>query len=761
MSVFNWLNKALYQLIQHRADSVVVTARFLGTLECAPSQMHHASGDDAFFCAFSDYLIFSDTLYTEKLTEFEGVQHNIKPLKASKSYLGTSTDNIIFDARQSFPLDYIACLVGTMSHQGCLIILLDSDASQDHDSMRFMGHLDATPNFKAWLTLTFKQHAWRFEDAKWQAPVSVAQRDSVYQAPTRTVDRHGFIPITFEDPALLTAHPHPNHLPYVSASGLTYLSPRSISKSFGYTTAQAAIFWQLSEITMQIFIDSTPSMCTLFSDRGTGKSYLIHHFLIYLKSKQIPFFLTAPNQQALSSYDNTPYYAFDYLLNELRSNKSNHDSAGKPIPKNAWLLIEECAVLPLKVVIALSEYFKAVLLISSTNEYEGVGRGLVMKLHQHLSLTHAFHLDHALRFDDQDSVQTWLNCLLFKTAVQTDVRHLVEGHTDKAHSVEYLAEATLAQWRQDINSVRAFYQLLYQSHYQTNAQDIRRLWDDPSTVLVTTQSQVGLAGGIWGLQEGKLSSELAQAVYEGRRRPFGNLAVQTLSAHGYFEAWMQLKSVRVSRIFVANESRQQGIATAMIQTLVTHLTQASLTKNCDFISVSFGLTADLLAFWLKQAFIWVHVSSSRDKSSGLHSAVMIRPLSDKAKLLCSAAQTQFLNDIPILANAPFIAQNTGNMLQTYRLKVLPRDDLNLSAGVDTSYTNLDDKMLNAFVHHYKPFEACFCAIARVAASDPRVAVHLKQVVADENAHQRKSNIELLKQALAGCVALSDSAQKPR
>ena len=44
------------------------------------------------------------------------------------------------------------------------------------------------------------------------------------------------IPVTFEDPALLTAYPHPSRLPYVSASGLTYLSPRSISKSFGYRT---------------------------------------------------------------------------------------------------------------------------------------------------------------------------------------------------------------------------------------------------------------------------------------------------------------------------------------------------------------------------------------------------------------------------------------------------------------------------------------------------------------------------------------------
>ncbi len=30
-----------------------------------------------------------------------------------------------------------------------------------------------------------------------------------------------YIPVTFEDPALLTAYSHPNHLPHVSVSGLT------------------------------------------------------------------------------------------------------------------------------------------------------------------------------------------------------------------------------------------------------------------------------------------------------------------------------------------------------------------------------------------------------------------------------------------------------------------------------------------------------------------------------------------------------------
>ena len=43
-----------------------------------------------------------------------------------------------------------------------------------------------------------------------------------------------YIPVIFEDPALLATHPHPNHLLYVSDSGLVYLPPRSISKSFGY-----------------------------------------------------------------------------------------------------------------------------------------------------------------------------------------------------------------------------------------------------------------------------------------------------------------------------------------------------------------------------------------------------------------------------------------------------------------------------------------------------------------------------------------------
>ena len=43
-------------------------------------------------------------------------------------------------------------------------------------------------------------------------------------------------PVTFEDPALLAAYSHPNHLLYVSSSGLVYLPPHSISKSFGYNS---------------------------------------------------------------------------------------------------------------------------------------------------------------------------------------------------------------------------------------------------------------------------------------------------------------------------------------------------------------------------------------------------------------------------------------------------------------------------------------------------------------------------------------------
>ncbi|WP_309484715.1 GNAT family N-acetyltransferase [Candidatus Pantoea persica] len=114
-------------------------------------------------------------------------------------------------------------------------------------------------------------------------------------------------------------------------------------------------------------------------------------------------------------------------------------------------------------------------------------------------------------------------------------------------------------WTQHPSEPEAAYRLLASAHYRTSPLDLRRLMDAPGMTLWLSGEAPALQGALWLVEEGGLSPALAQAVWARRRRPRGNLVVQSLAAHvGFIEAAV-LRSCRIRRIAVAPEQRRLGI----------------------------------------------------------------------------------------------------------------------------------------------------------------------------------------------------------
>ncbi len=140
--------------------------------------------------------------------------------------------------------------------------------------------------------------------------------------------------------------------------------------------------------------------------------------------------------------------------------------------------------------------------------------------------------------------------------------------------------------------------------------------------------------------KGGLSEALALDVWAGRRRPRGNLVAQSLAAHsGQWQA-PTLLSRRISRVAVTAAWRQQGIARRMIAAEQAHARQ----QQCDFLSVSFGYTAELAHFWHRCGFRLVRIGSHKEASSGCYTAMALLPLSPAGEALCQAAQQQLKRD---------------------------------------------------------------------------------------------------------------------
>lgn len=64
-------------------------------------------------------------------------------------------------------------------------------------------------------------------------------------------------------------------------------------------------------------------------------------------------------------------------------------------------------------------------------------------------------------------------------------------------------------------------------------------------------------------------------------------------------------------------------------------------KGYDWIGSSFEATDELLRFWIKNGFIPVHLSPTRNPTSREYSAIVIKPLTEKAKSLIELIAEDF------------------------------------------------------------------------------------------------------------------------
>ncbi|EPG7576896.1 tRNA(Met) cytidine acetyltransferase TmcA [Providencia rettgeri] len=300
-----------------------------------------------------------------------------------------------------------------------------------------------------------------------------------------------------------------------------------------------------------------------------------------------------------------------------------------------WLIIDEASAIPNYILRELVEYFPRVLLTTTVDGYEGTGRGFMLKFCASLTHFRLLQLDSPMRYAANDALESWVNSalLLQEPTSQTVITETVE--------YKALTQASLVENNEKLS---AFYGLLMSAHYRTSPLDLRRLLDAQQQhfmVAKTESHDCAYLGALWMVDEGQLTESLSWQIWAGLRRPRGNLVVQSLAAHSYFPIAAQWLSRRVMRIAVDANHRRRQIGLTLLEKQKAIATEQGL----DFLSVSFGLTPDLVAFWQKAGFRLIRIGSHKEASSGCFTAMAILPLSDRASLLCQQGEMQLKRDI--------------------------------------------------------------------------------------------------------------------
>lgn len=297
-----------------------------------------------------------------------------------------------------------------------------------------------------------------------------------------------------------------------------------------------------------------------------------------------------------------------------------------------WLIIDEAAAIPTYILRQMIDYFPRVLLTTTVDGYEGTGRGFINKFCAQLDDFTSLDLIDPIRWAANDPLENWLNqaLLLQEPAV------VCGNHT----SWQILPTTQLALVNDPIQ-LNDFYGLLTSAHYRTSPLDLRRLLDASRQQFMMAKSASELMGALWMVEEGGLDNSLSWQIWAGIRRPRGNLVVQSLAAHSYFPFAAQMKSLRAMRIAVGASHRRQKVGLMLLEAQK----QQAISLEMDFLSVSFGLTPELLSFWQKAGYRLIRVGSHLEASSGCYTAMAILPLSTPAKRLCERAEQLLSRDL--------------------------------------------------------------------------------------------------------------------
>lgn len=508
------------------------------------------------------------------------------PFSKTKNLLGSEFPAIIYDARQGINLDALAMAAGTLQDGGQLLLLLNhwADLANQPDS----------------------------DSLRWSGEKHAINTPHFIAFLQEKIAKYNF-PVYQSMPLTLA-------LPIPQKDRSTHCQP---------TLEQAHLLQQMAETEEAILI--------VTAKRGRGKSALAGLFAKQQVAQNQPVILTAPNKSAVNIFNEFVGADITFMPpDELSQNLSDAPQQFA----NHWLFVDEAAMIPLDILFRLTKAFKRVVLTTTIHSYEGTGRGFLLKFMAKTDRTlRHFELFTPLRWLADDKLEAFIDDLLLCDC---------EDRLPQQPYDSVLAEQIQISHCERIShdQIESVYGLLTLAHYRTSPLDLRRLLDAPQQQFYLAQARDALLGCIWAVPEGGLTDKtLIRQIRRGERRPRGNLVAQMLCFQAGLVEACELRSLRISRIAMQPNWQQQGLG----QRLIAKMKQQQIKQQdaVDFLSVSFGYTPELLAFWQKCGFILVHFSESKEASSGCYSVVALCPLSEKGQVFVQRAEKQFQRNLPL------------------------------------------------------------------------------------------------------------------
>ncbi len=427
-----------------------------------------------------------------------------------------------------------------------------------------------------------------------------------------------------------------------------------------------------------MFRDRSPAIAVLLSDRGRGKSSALGLALHAANTKAV---VTAPTEDAAAEVFRFAPGATFVRPRELFERE--YDT----------IVIDEAAQLPVPLLQRIvTRHPRARIAFATTARgYEGTGRGFVLRFldwvkKQDRPVT-MLELAQPIRWDEGDLLEALVHDALLLDAEPAKV---TDGEV--VHAI--LDRERLAR---DEPLLRDVFGLLMHAHYRTSPGDLLRVLDAPNLALhvLFVSGRVGAVTLI--AREGGLDPALCESLSRGEKRIHGHALADTLMTHSARADAGTLSMIRSVRIAVHPAVRRRGLAARLVE-------EVHRSYQPELFGTMFGATTDLLSFRRSVGYELVRVGVSRGARSGEAAAVMILPVSQRARDLVASLRIELARSLAMQLELLAV---DGEMDVDDALRE------SLARGLSDP-PPLDDRELRAIVTRYvegpQPFDAAAYAL---------------------------------------------------
>ncbi len=303
--------------------------------------------------------------------------------------------------------------------------------------------------------------------------------------------------------------------------------------------------------------------------------------------------------------------------------------------------VDEAASLQVPMLFALLKRHRKIVYSSTIHGYEGAGRGFSVRFLRRLRQlknvdVREYEMYEPIRYAVGDPVERWAFDTLLLDAepapiTEEDLKLVNEGR------VVYWAPDPEEFFLRDEGSLREFFGIYIMAHYRNNPNDLGMIMDAPHHRARALRLENGkIVVSIELAEEGPLDEELAKQCAKGAWI-MGNIIPDRLIKHYKLVDFGRFKGLRIVRIATHPDLWGKGLGSRALR----EVEEEARGEGYDWVGAGFGVTLELLNFWLKNGYTPVHLSPERNPVSGEYSALVIKPLNKEAAVYVERIAIEF------------------------------------------------------------------------------------------------------------------------